>query len=333
MNESSYEAKAQGDILQINLLSMDGVLKLIENTVEKSTITDFRRFLSKFPDVTKWILCSDYCFEDKNKPNDVISFVLYPYIFDFAQWQEIIDSLQATDIKNARHISESFRKFTHLGMFFSINYVFDKSGNLFDNWRDKDVLISIVDQYIDMMDIWKVTTPHRREMYNEFKHNLKRLRSEMNAKSFNVKLFHKTIITVFLASYIKFLILREKNEIEVFSWLSDRDKMTSISKGVYGDLFAIISHCVCAQRLPEEKYKGVTEVIPANPNEEMFWDSLNRTADIICGVLADYDAKTNEVSKEKHLEGVEGILADNPYIVVLGIGEKGIARGTHKKLL
>lgn len=320
------------DTVAINILSMDGVLRLIENTVEKSAITDFRKFIANHHDVTKWILCSDFCFDDKGKPNDVISFVLYPYIFDFTQWQEIIDTLQATDIKNTRHISEDFRKFTHLGLLFSFNFVFDKSGTFFDKWRNKDVLISIADQYIGMMDTWKITTPHRADMYDEFQRDLRRLRSEMNAKNFNVKLFHRTVVTVYLASYIKYLLFREIDKMEIFSWLPDRDKMTSLSNGVYKDLFVIISHCFCAQSLPEEKYKGVTELVPANPNEEMFWDSLNRTADIICGVLADHNIETNEVSKDKHLEGVEGILADNPNIVLLGVREKGIARGTHTKL-
>ena len=119
---------------------------------------------------------------------------------------------------------------------------------------------------------------------------------------------------------------------EIFSWLPDRDKMTSLSNGVYTDLFAIISHYICGNHLPEEKYRGVTEMVPANPYEEMFWDSLNRTADIICGVLADHNTKTNEVSKDKHLEGVEDILADNTNIVILGLNQKGIARGSHTKI-
>ena len=325
-------SKHQGETVVINILSMEWVFELIENTVEKSAICDFKSFILKHKDVTKWILCSDYCFEDKGKPNDVISFVLYPYIFDFPQWQEIIDNLQSTDIKNTRHISEDFRKFTHLGLFFSFNFVFDKSGTFFDKWKNKNILISIVDQYIDMMDIWKENTPHRADTYDEFKRNLKRLRIEMNANNFNVKLFHRTVVTVYLASYIKYLLFRETHKMEIFSWLPDRDRMTSLSNGVYSDLFAIISHCICANHLPEEKYRSVTELVPANPNEEMFWDSLNRTADIICGVLADHNTKTNVVSKDKHLEGVEDILADNDNIVILGLNQKGIARGAHTKI-
>lgn len=78
---------------------MDEVIKLIENTINQSAIKDFRSFISKFSYVTKWILCSDYCFDDKNKPNNVMSFVLYPYIFKINQWQEIIKKLQPKDIK------------------------------------------------------------------------------------------------------------------------------------------------------------------------------------------------------------------------------------------
>lgn len=132
--------------LKTNLLSMDDVLGFIENTVKQSTIKDFRSFLSKYAQMMKWVLCSDYCFDDKNKPNDAISFVLYPYILDFTQWESIIDALQPSDIKNSRHLSERFMDFTHQVFFFSINFVFDKKGTFFDKWRNKEALVSLVNQ-------------------------------------------------------------------------------------------------------------------------------------------------------------------------------------------
>lgn len=168
--------------------------------------------------------------------------------------------------------------------------------------------------------------------YEEYQNDLKNLRNEMNAINFNIKLFYRMIVTVYLASYIKHLLFQEIDKVEVFSWLSDRDKITSMSKGIYSDLFAIISHCVCALHLPEEKWKGTTEVLPDNTNEKMLWDSLNRIPDIICGIISDHNLVTNEVSKDKHLEGVEGILADNPNIMILSMKKNGIARISHMKI-
>lgn len=78
---------------------MERVFQVLENTVNRSTINDFRIFTNRFHDVTKWFMSSDYCIDDKGKPNDVITFVIYPYILDFPQWSTLIDSLQKNRFK------------------------------------------------------------------------------------------------------------------------------------------------------------------------------------------------------------------------------------------
>ena len=67
---------------------MDNMFICIDTTVNKSAIHQFKNFLQKYPEVTKWFMCSDYCIADTKKPNDVVSFVLYPYILDFNEWNE-----------------------------------------------------------------------------------------------------------------------------------------------------------------------------------------------------------------------------------------------------
>lgn len=87
---------------------MYNIFSCIDSTVNKSAIYQFKNFLQRYPYVTKWFLCSDYCIEDINKPNDVISFVLYPYIWDFDKWNEVVSSMQKTDLKHCRQISPFF---------------------------------------------------------------------------------------------------------------------------------------------------------------------------------------------------------------------------------
>lgn len=77
---------------------MDNIFRCIDTTVNKSAIFQFKNFIQKYPDVTKWFLCSDYCIADPNKPNDVVSFVLYPYIVDFDKWNKAVSSMQKTDL-------------------------------------------------------------------------------------------------------------------------------------------------------------------------------------------------------------------------------------------
>lgn len=87
---------------------MERMFACIEETVNKSAINQFIMFLKQHSDVTKWFMCSDYCIADKNKSNDVVPFVLYPYIFDFGDWNKIINCFQKTDLKHCRHVSKSF---------------------------------------------------------------------------------------------------------------------------------------------------------------------------------------------------------------------------------
>lgn len=87
---------------------MERVFRTLEETINKSAIILFRNFVNKYPDVTKWFMCSDYCFDDKSKANNVISFVIYPYILDFNDWNSVIETMQKTDLKHCRQVSPVF---------------------------------------------------------------------------------------------------------------------------------------------------------------------------------------------------------------------------------
>ena len=69
-----------------NLILKKGIfprlLNCLEDTISKSAIVDFQNYLKKFPEVTNWYTCSDYCL-DENKNSNVFSFVLFPHIRDF----------------------------------------------------------------------------------------------------------------------------------------------------------------------------------------------------------------------------------------------------------
>lgn len=310
---------------------MKRVFDVLNQTIQKSSITDFRNFLNGQQGVTKWILASDYCIKDKKKPNDVLSFVLFPYVLYLNDWQDLINKLQKEDIKHTKEISDEFCKFTKSGLIFTFSFILDREGNCFDAWNNKSALLQMVDSYIKMIDSWIVNKPHNKEHYSELQKSLKLLRTNMNANSFNTPLLAETVITCFLASYIKYLLFSEVN-VEIFSWLPDRDSMTSFSKGVYGHLYEIISYCLCDTELAEErKYiaEQVKDCLPDDPNNNMFYDELVRVPDYFSGIIADYNMKDNAVSGEKQCKGVEQILADNKFLSIILANKTGFARVGH----
>ena len=310
---------------------MERMFQILENTVNKSTINDFRNFTNRFHDVTKWFMSSDYCIDDKGKPNDVITFVIYPYILDFPQWSALIDSLQKTDLKNCRSISKGFCSFSHEGYFFSFNFLIEKN-SFINKWKDHNTLNQLIDDVLDMINNkWKVNTPHMIDHYNELEERLKKLKNDMCTKNFNYKLLSRTIITIFLASYIRYLIIREIESVEIFSWLSDRDKMTSCYNSIYEVMYEIISHCMCYNHLPEDKYLHIKECIPANIEEKIFYDEFVRVADFICGGIADFDLQTKKVHKQKHCTLIEDVIADNHNIAILLFRKNDIAKCSHRR--
>ena len=92
-------------------MGMDEIVEILESTINKSAIKKFKSFLERYQNIEKWFMCSDYCLKDKNKANDVITFVIFPYILDFDGWKYVINKLQRKDLKHTRKVSDEFCHF------------------------------------------------------------------------------------------------------------------------------------------------------------------------------------------------------------------------------
>lgn len=224
------------------------VFDALEATVNKSTIYEFRNFLNNRSDVTKWFMCSDYCFDDKNKHNNVISFVIYPYIYDLEMWNDIIEKMQKKDLKHSRYISNEFCEFTQKGYFFSFNFILGKNCIL-EEWKNESFQKNLIDFYIEMITKWQDTASENSDKYKKMCKKLKDLRVETMRKNFNHKPLGRILEVAFLASYLKYLLYKEVNKIEIFSWLSDRDSITSWNNQIYWDFYHIISHSMISEKI------------------------------------------------------------------------------------
>ncbi len=109
-------------------------------------------------------MCSDYCFDDKNKPNNVVSFVIYPYIFDFDEWNNAIDFMQKSDLKHCRKVSSAFCNFVKAGYIFCFNFILEKNCIL-DKWKDKASMDKAIQDLINTTELWQHTTPKNVERY------------------------------------------------------------------------------------------------------------------------------------------------------------------------
>ena len=341
---------------------MDRIFTALNETVQKSTIEDFRDFLKIHKGVTRWLMSSSYCIGEENKPNDVISFVLFPYIFNFTQWQEIVNTLQNANPKGSKNnttlwgksdlqdnennaksendinhaqkaqqkrLSDEFCDFADSGVIFTFSFLLDKERNCFDRWQDRESLYYMVDSYIAMMDLWAKDKPQNKSHYDDLKQSLITLKSDMNTKkSFNFKLLARTLVVCFLASYLKYLLFSEV-DVDKFSWMPDGDSMTALSGGVYKTIYEILSYCICENKLPDIRKQiinRVTDYIPADPNHDMFYKEFVQLPGYFSNLIADYNMKDNSVSSDENCEGIERILADNQFLSVILIKRNQFAR-------
>ena len=311
-------------------ISMQKIFECLESTVNKSILEKFQNFLKQYPDVDKWFMCSDYCIGDKNKKNDVITFVIYPYILNFDDWKKVINNLQKKDLKHTRLVSDQFCQFLNQGYCFSFSFILQKK-NYFDGWKRKEAGDMLIQTYINLTENWQITTPSNAENYKEMNKKLQKLRNESRKKNFNYSLFGRMMTICFLAGYLRYLLLREQKNIKLFSWLSDRDAITNWNDEIYQTFYHIISHCIIASEQGEE-YHRIQEVYLENIKEEIFYDEMNRVADYICGTFADFDYTDGSVTGDKQCKMMEDAISSNNYIIGISVEEKGVAQICHSKM-
>ncbi len=309
---------------------MERLINALDETINKSTICDFNEFILKYNDVSKWTMHSDYCVGDKNKPNDVISFIIFPYIIEFSDWKEIVNSIQKKDLKHTRKIEDDFCKLLNEELFFGISFILDKK-SVFDSFKDKEVIMPLLDNYVKLVEKWQDAS-NDKTYHKETLKKLNLIKEKSRKKNFNYKLLGEIFIVCFLASYLKMLLIKGNENIKLFSWVSDRDKITTWNGGIHNEIFHIISESLCIKKIENYQKRDVKTIYLSNDVEITFLDEMNRVADYICGSLADFDYSNCLVSAQKHCELIEKVISDNKFISIIQCNNQGFSRIIHNKI-
>lgn len=312
-----------------NIMGMDKIFEILESTINKSAIRNFKSFLERYQNIEKWFMCSDYCLKDKNKANDVITFVIFPYILDFNGWKNVINKLQRKDLKHTRKVSDEFCHFLKEGYCFSFSFILEEK-NLFTNWKKREACESIIKQYIDMTDNWQITTPNKASEYKKMNRKLNHLYEQSKSKSFNFSLCGIVITVCFLAAYIRYLLTKLGKNIELFSWLPDRGHITNWNDEIYREFYHITAHCMMTTMLGQD-YNKIYELFLKDIEKNIFYDATNRVADYICGTYADFNYLDGTVTRDKQCKIIEDVISDNDNIIGIIVREKEVAQICHYK--
>lgn len=258
----------------------------------------------------KWLLFSDYCLDDKNKANDVMTFVLMPFESEekFLEMQEQIKSMQPSDIKKTDTINKDFLLYLKNESVLTFSFVLNARKHFFGQSHSQRVQnIKATLQIIrDCYEGWKKTADNNeiQEYYDDAIRKFNRELAQLNGKNSNIKLLNDILITAFLGAYVSVKVL-EKLPIEIFGWFSDRDKVISGKDNIIVPIFNFYQHNMLGVR----QFQFCT----FTPNDKIkpFYDDFNRIADVVVGAIADYNMKEDYITSDKFNTVLVDFLADN----------------------
>ena len=286
-------------------------------------------FLAKADYSTKWVLYSDYCLDDDKKPNDVITFVLVPYLGEekYHEMDTTIHETQPKDIKKARSVSDDFMEYIKQQSVFSYSFIVKDRKKLFGKTHEERIesVTGLLNEVKRGIGIWKrnATGMEPIDYYDGLIKKLDRLIKEITPKK-NIKEHMDILLITLLGAFCTAQILKKCPKLEVIGWFPDRDAINEACDKIAFPLFYVfLYNHIGGTQYQQTMPKPDNTVVP-------FYDNFNRIADVICGTIADYDMKNNVVSKEKFSEVLRGLIADNMFIRTyrLSVNDENVNLGT-----
>jgi hypothetical protein len=313
-----------GSSILSKVSGMEEVLKIIEDTFNKSTIYDLKRYIQENSHHKKWLMYSDYSIGDVSKPNDVISFTIMPYDDYPDVIKNRIFAIAPTDIKNKRAVNPEFIAYLREKRLFHINFILGSRKGLThaNGISQKEVVMTALNKTSVMLDKWCDNTPNNSEYFKKIKKKIGITKNELSKKSVNYNLFGDVVLVSLLAGYISY-IFTKYNKSEIFGWFSDRDKIVDAYDILVSDQFGIYHHGLCERDSINSSITKIVFGIPeASENGKLWYDEMNRLPDHIAGTLADWDIEKNISTKAKFICMLEECIANNPYLVILRLNLK-----------
>ncbi len=265
------------------------------------------------------MIFSDYVLNDKNKPNDVVTFSILPYMADFFELGKAIETVSFKDIKKLKRVNNQFIEFINRGEILNISVILSKDRKL-DPINEREMLKTRYEMAISQVKLWLLNSADN-DYYKILLRNYELLLSEVCKPSANFRYIRDIEIVSSLAAYIVFQICNEIR-VDVIGWFSDRDAMLSykaakFSKPVIFDMAHNLYHNLMF--LIDNNYKD--SFIFGLPETEgrVWYDAYNRIPDLIAATIADYDYENNKCSHEKFVPVIENLLTNKDKNIIYKI--------------
>lgn len=289
---------------------MHNFLVNLDETFNASSHALFVNFFKKNKDISKWMIFSDYVLNDKNKPNDAITFSIFPYTASFKELSKLIDKLSPKDIKNIKRVNPEFLRFINESEILNISIIMDKKMKL-DPFNEREALKTCYKTALNQISHW-IKNEGEKENYMRLQKAYHTLLGEVLKPGANIRNIRNIEIVSNLTAYITFQVCKSAN-IEIIGWFSDRDsmlyhKIAKFSMPVIFDLAHNLFHNLMSSEDDNYTENFVFGVPERTGN--VWYDSFNRIPDLIAATLADYDYENNLSSHDKFIPVIENVLTN-----------------------
>lgn len=269
-------------------------------------VAKWNRYYYNFKQTNYWCITSDYCLDDKNKPNDVMTFSIFPITYA-STLKNDVQKFLPKDIKKFKNLSEKAIEYIkNCPYVFSIALIIEDKNKIFNLGKGKNRL----DNLIKNIEKWP------EEKKEEFIHKIKLLRKDLDRTDIKRKLLSNISITVHtMSAIIEFLLL--KTNAKHVTWISDRDSITNFqNNGVVHLLVRQGFANLLRNRIQDNQIYGILDDGKYTPE---LLDDLVRIPDYISGSVASMDFENPENVPEKDYKLFDKALFNNERIYFVNL--------------
>lgn len=276
------------------------LIEVYENFAKSEYLNSF---ITQNAKVKAWFIFSDYCLDDKNKPNNIMTFsiVALQEKEDFISVGKVLKKLQQKDIKQSSLINPAFLNFISLLPIFNVSLSLPDNRNFIRAYGFDEITFlkmrykSLERYYYRASRLPLINNKDNLKLVEDFKH----IQRKFESKSISLSKFRDIEIINAAVTSIFTLISKANplTDLTLF-WISDRDALLTFDKSNLSSplIFSLI-HASYHSLSPIKKHKiGFYDHIG---NEKPELDHFNRIPDIVSGTLADMTPDT--VSKKKFM--------------------------------
>ncbi|MFQ5674302.1 MAG: hypothetical protein ACE5G1_00270 [bacterium] len=304
---------------------MVGLLQPLKATMNGSTLNDFMAWFSQFPSDAAWYVISDYCFGDRTKQSDTVSFSILLNHDKIVNIKEYINAFSPKDIKSSRTVSPGFLKYINSPVIFNMTFLIDRSTKLLSAYSSAQKMKDFLPQFKNVVKMIQKNSSIDDDFFESTQKRLDLFESEFERKSPNLRLSRQIYLVSIFAGIIFYYLTKAKNP-SYIQWISDRDAIVERHDGLIYDLSYFIFHMEYSnflvgkdsstKRMPEKPHFIFPPPAKTGKNQH---DELVRIPDYLAGTLADYNVERNEFSKDKYYSVLEYSLINSPNHAIIHI--------------